>query len=109
MNNNIILVYAESWNDFIHTTRNIISKSPDKTRYVIKLHRPSETIIVKVTDNNNSIMYKLDKNDNMKKIEELNSLFLMWGTSENPNEPFPLKMNKITDKGTIDQKMKKTK
>ncbi|EWC77369.1 hypothetical protein C923_01976 [Plasmodium falciparum UGT5.1] len=61
--------------------------------YVIKLHRPSETIIVKVTDNNNSIMYKLDKNDNMKKIEELNSLFLMWGTSENPNEPFPLKMN----------------
>ncbi|SOV75234.1 signal recognition particle subunit SRP9 [Plasmodium sp. gorilla clade G3] len=103
------MVYAGSWNDFIHTTRNIISKSPDKTRYVIKLHRPSETIIVKVTDNNNSIMYRLDKNDNMKKIEELNYLFLMWGTSENTNEPFPLKMNKITDKGTADQKMKKTK
>ncbi|CRG93253.1 signal recognition particle SRP9, putative [Plasmodium gallinaceum] len=98
-----------SWNDFIHTTRNIISKSPNKTRYVIKLHRPSETIILKVTDSKNSIMYRLSKSDNLKKLEELNSLFLIWGTSENQNETLPLKLNKTIDKASNDQKVKKVK
>ncbi|EUD70284.1 signal recognition particle subunit SRP9 [Plasmodium vinckei petteri] len=100
------LVYAISWNDFIQATRKIISDSPDKTRYVIKLHKPTDEIILKVTDNNNTIMYRLSKNGNMKKIEEFNSLFLTWGTSENPNEPFPLKMS---NKGATEQKMKKVK
>ncbi|SCA48302.1 signal recognition particle subunit SRP9, putative [Plasmodium ovale] len=92
------MVYAISWSDFVLATRDIISKSPDETRYVIKLHRPTEAIILKVTDNNNSIMYRLSKNDNLKKIEELNSLFLMWGTSESSNEAFPLKISRKRSK-----------
>ncbi|SBS80118.1 signal recognition particle 9 kDa protein [Plasmodium ovale curtisi] len=80
-----------------------------RTRYVIKLHRPTEAIILKVTDNNNSIMYRLSKNDNLKKIEELNSLFLMWGTSESSNEAFPLKISRSVDKASNEQKVKKVK
>ncbi|CRH03148.1 signal recognition particle subunit SRP9, putative [Plasmodium relictum] len=104
-----MMVYAISWNDFIHTTRTIISKSPNDVRYVIKLHRPTDTIILKVTDSTNSIMYRLSKNDNLKKVEELNSLFLIWGTSENKNETLQLKLNKNIDKVSNDQKVKKVK
>ncbi|KMZ89299.1 signal recognition particle protein [Plasmodium vivax Brazil I] len=101
------MVYAISWGDFMQASRDIISKSPDRTRYVIKLHRPTEGIILKVTDNKNSIMYRLSKNDNLKRIEELNSLFLMWGSSENANEAFPLKLSRSTDKTANDSKAKK--
>ncbi|GAB64669.1 signal recognition particle 9 kDa protein [Plasmodium cynomolgi strain B] len=101
------MVYAISWGDFMQASRDIISKSPDRTRYVIKLHRPTEGIILKVTDNKNSIMYRLSKNDNLKRIEELNSLFLMWGSSENANEAFPLKLSRSADKTTNDPKAKK--
>ncbi|SBT87190.1 signal recognition particle subunit SRP9, putative [Plasmodium malariae] len=101
------MVYTISWGDFIQATRDIISKSPEKTRYVIKLHRPTESIILKVTDNRNSIMYRISKNENLKKVEELNSLFLMWGTNENPNEAFPLKINRSIDKSFSEQKVKK--
>ncbi|GAW79174.1 signal recognition particle subunit SRP9 [Plasmodium gonderi] len=101
------MVYAISWADFMQASRDIISKSPDRTRYVIKLHRPTERIILKVTDNNNSIMYRLSKNDNLKKVEELNSLFLLWGSNENVNESFPLKISRSVDKTPNDPKVKK--
>ncbi|ANQ05993.1 Signal recognition particle [Plasmodium coatneyi] len=92
----------------MQASRDIISKSPDKTRYVIKLHRPSEGIILKVTDNKHSIMYRLSKNDNLKKIEALNSLFLTWGSSENADEAFPLKLSRSADKTTNELKAKKS-
>ncbi|EUD65354.1 signal recognition particle subunit SRP9 [Plasmodium inui San Antonio 1] len=84
-----------------------VTHAATKTRYVIKLHRPTEAIILKVTDNKNSIMYRLSKNDNLKRIEELNSLFLMWSSSENANEAFPLKLSRSADKTTSDPKAKK--
>ncbi|VWU49653.1 signal recognition particle subunit SRP9 [Hepatocystis sp. ex Piliocolobus tephrosceles] len=102
------MVYAKSWSEFLQATRDIILESPDKTRYVIKLHRPSEAMILKVTDNSKCIMYRLIKSDNFKKIEELNSLFLTWGINDNPKDAFSLKLKNV-DKTSNEHKYNKVK
>ncbi|EKX50823.1 hypothetical protein GUITHDRAFT_85224 [Guillardia theta CCMP2712] len=70
------MVYINNWDDFMQAAQELLIKSPDKTRYLIKYRHVDAQLVLKVTDDVVCIKYKTDQSLDVKKMERLNNLFL---------------------------------
>uniref|UniRef100_A0A7S0EHL1 Signal recognition particle 9 kDa protein n=1 Tax=Hanusia phi TaxID=3032 RepID=A0A7S0EHL1_9CRYP len=70
------MVYINHWDEFMQAAQELLIKSPDKTRYLIKYRHIDAQLVLKVTDDVVCIKYKTDQSLDVKKMERLNHLFL---------------------------------
>jgi len=77
--------YLENWDDFYRAAEKLYSENPKAVRYVSKYRHKDALLILKVTNNKVVFKYRATRQSDIKKIEQLNNLFLR-NMSENPKK-----------------------
>lgn len=76
------MVYIPSWDLFYESAQKLYAANPTKTRYVIKYRHKDGKLVLKVTDNKTCIKYRATHTQSLKKLEQLNALFLRSATEK---------------------------
>uniref|UniRef100_A0A6B2LUM8 Signal recognition particle 9 kDa protein n=1 Tax=Arcella intermedia TaxID=1963864 RepID=A0A6B2LUM8_9EUKA len=79
------MVYFDDWDQFAEAAEKCYLRNPMTTRYLLKYRHSEGKVVIKVTDNTVAIKYKTDQLDALKKIVDLNKLFIKYMT-ENPTK-----------------------
>ncbi|KIY68281.1 signal recognition particle, SRP9/SRP14 subunit [Cylindrobasidium torrendii FP15055 ss-10] len=66
------MVYISSWHDFQDAAEKLYTKSPVKTRYVIKWRAAEGKLVLKITDDTECIKFKTQSSIFLNRFEALN-------------------------------------
>jgi len=67
------MVYVESWADFQEGVQRIFLANPGGTRYSVKYRHTEGKLVLKVTDDVACLKYKTDQQQDVKRMEKLNT------------------------------------
>uniref|UniRef100_A0A0E0HNM9 Signal recognition particle 9 kDa protein n=1 Tax=Oryza nivara TaxID=4536 RepID=A0A0E0HNM9_ORYNI len=79
-----VMVYFDSWDEFVSKSVELFRNHPDTTRYVVKYRHCEGKLVLKVTDNHEAtgasakiwcLKFKTDQAQDAKKMEKLNTIF----------------------------------
>lgn len=94
------MVYIPTWVDFMLLAGDIFKKTDKNPRYVIKLKKKEKAFILKVTDNERCIKFKIPGCNSNQQVLEMNETFMKWCDNEIygwPEEPEAV----ITENGQV--------
>lgn len=94
------MVYISTWVDFMLLAGDIFKKTDKNPRYVIKLKKKEKAFILKVTDNERCIKFKIPGYNSNQQVLEMNETFMKWCNNEIygwPKEPEAI----ITESGKV--------
>mmetsp|Transcript_21590 Transcript_21590/g.24098 ORF Transcript_21590/g.24098 Transcript_21590/m.24098 type:complete len:80 (+) Transcript_21590:8-247(+) len=74
--------YIHDWEEFKAAAEKMYRTAPKTTRYVTKYSHKDNQVILKVTNNEHVLKYKTKKQNDLPKIQELNSLFVRLMTTD---------------------------
>jgi signal recognition particle subunit SRP9 len=65
--------YIKSFEEFARQAESLFASSPSSARFVLKYRHQDGKLVAKMTDNHVCIMYLVEKSQEVKKVEKLNS------------------------------------
>ena len=78
-------VLVEDWDTFYAEAEKLYVEHPDHTRYVAKYRHCDGKLELKVTNDRVCLKYVTDQQQDLKRIEKLNNLFLTYMCGKDPN------------------------
>lgn len=76
------MVYVSNWVDFLLLAGDIFKNTDKNPRYVIKLKKKEKQFILKVTDDEKCIKFKISQSYPHQQVLEMNETFMKWCNSE---------------------------
>lgn len=65
--------YIKSFEEFARQAEGLFAANPRDSRFVLKYRHQDGKLVAKMTDNRVCIMYLVEKSQEVKKVEKLNS------------------------------------
>mmetsp|Transcript_17329 Transcript_17329/g.30937 ORF Transcript_17329/g.30937 Transcript_17329/m.30937 type:complete len:113 (-) Transcript_17329:243-581(-) len=67
--------YVRQWDDFAEAAQQLFREHPNTVRYSVKYRHCDGKLLLKVTNNQQCLLYKTDQVQELKKVERLNNIF----------------------------------
>ncbi|EOD03951.1 hypothetical protein EMIHUDRAFT_49848, partial [Emiliania huxleyi CCMP1516] len=69
-------VYIEDWDTFYAEAEKLYLDHPAHTRYSLKYRHTDGKVLLKVTNDRVCLQYQTDQQQDLKRIEKLNNIFI---------------------------------
>ncbi|KAF2071417.1 hypothetical protein CYY_007261 [Polysphondylium violaceum] len=68
-------MYIADWDEFFDKSEQLYRSDPSKTRFSFKYRHVDAKVVLKVTNDRVNLKYQTDKENDFKRIDQLNNLF----------------------------------
>mmetsp|Transcript_50985 Transcript_50985/g.117300 ORF Transcript_50985/g.117300 Transcript_50985/m.117300 type:complete len:113 (-) Transcript_50985:259-597(-) len=79
------MVYIEDWETFFSESEKLYNAHPAHTRFVMKYRHKDGKVVLKVTNDRVCLKYQTDQQQDIKRIDKLNSLFVTYMCGQDPH------------------------
>ncbi|GAM23635.1 hypothetical protein SAMD00019534_068100, partial [Acytostelium subglobosum LB1] len=76
------MTYINDFDEFYNRAETLYRSDPSRTRYSFKFRHVDSKIVLKVTNDRQTLVYHTDKENDLKRIDTLNNLFFQLTTSQ---------------------------
>jgi len=80
------MVYIDDWDTFYSESEKLYNEHPAHTRFVMKYRHKDGKVVLKVTNDRVCLKYQTDQQQDIKRIDKLNNLFVTYMCGQDPHE-----------------------